>query len=97
MALELHLPRHADAASAPRSMRNQVLNDPRANSPKAKVETRIAAVAGTPDWTEEAMDPTRRRMRKNGGCVEVHISRNAQLDPWNQSVQPTPKALKSCN
>mgnify|MGYP001340829498 FL=1 len=23
--------------------------------------------------------------------------RNAQLDPWNQSVQPTPKALKSCN
>jgi hypothetical protein len=97
-ALEWRPPRSADAASAPRSMRDQMLNDPRTNSPKPRVETRIAAVAGSTEWTEEAMDATRRRMQKNGRCIEVHIARNAQIDPWNQSAQPTPKAVKpSCD
>jgi hypothetical protein len=89
--LQLALPR---AASAPRSMREQMRDDPRANSPSATLTSRLAAVAGTAEWTEERMDATRTRFRRHGQCVEVHVSRNAQLDPWNQSHAPTPKAVK---
>ena len=79
-------------------MRDQMLNDPRANSPKATIETRVAAVAGTSELVEEVMDATRRRVRQNGHCIEVHVSRNAQIDPYNQSVRPTPKLVKpSCD
>jgi hypothetical protein len=92
-ALELALPRAA-AAPAARSMKDQMLNDPRANSPKPSVDTRVAAVAGTPELVEERIDATRTRFRRNGQCVEVHVSRNAQLDPWNQSHLPTPKIVK---
>jgi hypothetical protein len=94
--LDLTAPR-ALAAPAQRSMRNQALNDPRSNSVKPTVETRVAAVAGTPDMEEERMDATRLRIRQFGRCIEVHVSRNAQIDPWNQSVQPTPKLVKPCN
>ena len=75
-------------------MHDQMLNDPRSNTPRATVESRIASLAGTPEMNEEAMDATRRRARQNGRCIEVHISRNAQIDPWNQSVRPTPKLVK---
>jgi hypothetical protein len=91
--LELALP-GAAAAPAARSMKDQMLNDPRANSPKASVDTRVAAVAGTPELVEERIDATRTRFRRNGQCVEVHVSRNAQLDPWNQNHLPTPKIVK---
>lgn len=95
--LDLTLPRRAAAASAPRSMREQLLSDPRSNTPRATVESRVAAVAGSVDIVEERMDATRMRVKQRGGCVEVHVSRNAQIDPFNQSVSPTPKIVKpSC-
>ena len=95
--LDLTLPRRAAAASAPRAMHDQMLNDPRSNSARATVESRIAAVAGSVDLTEERMDASRMRVKQRGGCVEVHVSRNAQIDPFNQSVSPTPKVVKpSC-
>ena len=75
-------------------MRDQMLNDPRANSAPTTVESRVAAVAGTPDLVEEHLDATRTRFRRNGKCIEVHVSRNAQVDPWNQSHLPTPKQVK---
>jgi hypothetical protein len=40
------------------------------------------------------MDATRTRWRRNGKCIEVHVARNAQIDPYNQSFSPTPKAVK---
>jgi hypothetical protein len=92
-ALELSLPRAA-AAPAARSMKDLMLNDPRANSPKASVDTRVAAVAGTPELVEERIDATRTQFRRAGQCVEVHVTRNAQLDPWNQNHLPTPKIVK---
>jgi len=91
--LDLAIPR-ALAVPARPSMRDQMLNDPRANSPKASVETRVAAVAGTPELVEEPMDATRLRIKQNGQCIEVHVSRNAQIDQWNQSHLPTSKIVK---
>lgn len=42
------------------------------------------------------MDATRTRWRRNGKCIEVHVARNAQIDSYNQSFSPTPKAVKDC-
>lgn len=91
--LKLTLP---SAVAAPRSpsLRDQWLNDPRSNTPRASVESRIAALNGPDRWEAEPMDATRTRWRRNGKCIEVHVSRNAQIDPYNQSFSPTPKAVK---
>jgi len=94
--LNVSVPR-AIAVPAQPSMRDQMINDPRSNSARATVESRVAAVAGTDVLVEERMDATRTRVRQRGQCVEVHESRAAQLDPWNQSHSPTPKIVKpSC-
>lgn len=94
--LNLSVPR-AIAVPAQPSMRDQMINDLRSNSARATVESRVAAVAGTDVLVEERMDATRTRVRQRGQCVEVHESRAAQLDPWNQSHSPTPKIVKpSC-
>jgi hypothetical protein len=46
---------------------------------------------------EERMDATHTRVRRNGNCVEVHVAREAQINPWNQNHLPTPKLVKpSC-
>lgn len=94
--LNLGVPR-AVAVPARPSMRDQMINDPRSNSAHATVESRVAAVVGTDVLVEERMDATRKRVRQHGQCVEVHESRAAQIDPFNQSVSPTPKLVKpSC-
>jgi hypothetical protein len=95
--LDLRLP---SAVASPRSpsLREQTLNDPRSNTPRASVESRIAALNGPDRWEAEPMDATRTRWRRNGKCIEVHVARNAQIDPYNQSFSPTPKAVKpSCD
>jgi hypothetical protein len=87
----------AVARPAERSFKDRVLNDPRSNSSRATIESRVATVAGTGDLVEERMDATRTRLRQHGQCIEVHVSRDAQLNPWNQNHSPTPKAVKpSC-
>jgi hypothetical protein len=94
--LDLSLP---SAVASPRSpsMREQMRGDPRANTPRASVESRIAALSGPDRWEAEPMDATRTRWRRNGKCIEVHVARNAQIDPYNQSFSPTPKAVKECD
>lgn len=78
-------------------MKDQALNDPRANSPRSTVESRVANVSGASAMTEERMDDTKTRFRQNGACIEVHVSRDAQTSPWNQNHSPTPKIVKpSC-
>jgi type IV secretory pathway VirB10-like protein len=95
-ALDLWLPL-AEAAPTQRTMKDQMRNDPRANSPRASIESRVAAVAGSSAMTEERMDDTKTRFRQNGECIEVHVSRDAQTNPWNQNHSPTPKIVKpSC-
>ncbi len=96
LALDLLLPR-AEAAPAQRTMKDRMLNDPRANTPRASVESRVAAVAGSSALSEERMDDTKARFRQNGACIEVQVSRDAQTNPWNQNHSPTPKIVKpSC-
>ncbi len=92
-ALDLTLPSAAAAPPSP-SLRHQWLNDPRTNSPRVSVESRVAALNGPDRWEAEPMDATRTRWRRNGRCIEVHVARNAQIDPYNQSFSPTPKAVK---
>lgn len=84
------------AVASPRSpsLRDQWRSDPRANTPRASVESRIAALNGPDRWEAEPMDATRTRWRRNGKCIEVHVARNAQIDPYNQSFSPTPKLVK---
>jgi hypothetical protein len=78
-------------------MKDHMLNDPRANSQRPTVETRVAGVSGTTAMTEERMDDTKTRFGRNGACIEVHVSRDAQTNPWNQNHSPTPKLVKpSC-
>jgi hypothetical protein len=91
--LDLALP-PAQASPRSPSLREQWLNDPRSNTPRATVESRIAALNGPDRWQAEPMDATRTRWRRNGKCIEVHVSRNAQIDPYNQSFSPTPKLVK---
>jgi hypothetical protein len=94
--LKLSVPR-ATAAPSSRTMKDQALNDPRANSPRSTVESRVANVSGASAMTEERMDDTKTRFRQNGACIEVHVSRDAQTNPWNQNHSPTPKIVKpSC-
>ena len=94
--LDLTLP---SAVASPRSpsLREQMQSDPRSNTPRASVESRIAALSGADRWQAEPMDATRTRWRRNGKCIEVHVARNAQIDPYNQSFSPTPKAVKDCD
>jgi len=78
-------------------MKDQILNDARSNSPHASVESRVAAMAGSSAMTEERMDDSKTRFRQNGQCIEVHVSRDAQTNPWSQHHWPTPKLTKpSC-
>ena len=72
------------------------LDDPSAMKPTEHfaVESRIAALNGPDRWEAEPMDATRTRWRRNGKCIEVHVSRNTQIDPYNQSFSPTPKLVK---
>jgi type IV secretory pathway VirB10-like protein len=96
LALDLSLPR-AEAAPTQRTMKEQMRSDPRTNAPRASVESRVAAVAGGSAMTAERMDETKTRFRQNGACIEVHVSRDAQTQPCNQSHSPTPKIVKpSC-
>jgi hypothetical protein len=78
-------------------MWDQMFNNPRSNSPQATLETRVADVAGSVDMVEAHMEATRLRVRQCGSCIEVRVSRAAQIKPWNQSHSPTQKIVNpSC-
>lgn len=94
--LKLALPAAA-AASAP-SMRSQALNDPRANSARKTIETRAAqAMGGDQQIIEEPMGDGRMRLRRGSKCAEVHLARSGQLEPFDESVRPTPRLVKPCD
>jgi hypothetical protein len=88
--LVLELPR---GASAPR--RNPALDDPRANTARATLESRIAK-ATQKDWVEEVLGDGRTVWRRGDECVLVKPSRDAELDSFNQSSSHRPKQAGNC-
>jgi hypothetical protein len=80
--------------------RNPALDDARSNSARATLEDRIgAAMDGAADWTEERIDQDHIRFRHGHRCLDVHRSRDEQLDSFNRSVSPKPWAtdgMKPC-
>jgi len=95
--LELALPQRP-AASAPASIRDQALRDERSNSPRATPSERFAQNLGSDETLiEEARGEGRIRVRQGRTCLDVHVARNAELDPFNMSYRPTPKIVDDCS
>ncbi|MFT7721801.1 MAG: hypothetical protein QM788_03070 [Roseateles sp.] len=79
-------PGHAASSAA---TRNPALGDPRSNTARRTLESRIADAAGnTGAWTEERTSDHRTVMRHGDTCVEVFRSRIADMDPFNGNVAP---------
>jgi hypothetical protein len=78
-------------ASAPWAQRNPALDDPRANTPRASLESKLrAAMGGSGEWEEERVDLDHVRFRRGNICVNTQRSRVATLNPSNQAASPTP-------
>ena len=91
--LNLALPR---GASAPwrQQPRNPALEDARANSAPATIESRLAAVLdGT--WHVERLDYNRVRARRGGECVVIERTRAGQLEVANGAFREL-WAAKGC-
>ena len=91
--LLLDLPR---SASAPQRVRNPALDDPRANTPAATLESRIGAATGDGRWSVEQLPDGSRRYRRGSECRLVQPARSTQLDPFNSAVYTPPPAAGSC-
>lgn len=94
--LDLPWRRPRTAASAPPTAGDLLRNDPRQPPPLTRDE-RLARALGTDTTThEEVLDGGMRRFRSGRGCVETRPTRAAQLDPFSQSVRPTPQLVEGC-
>lgn len=86
-ALRLTLPPGFAASSS--SLTNPALNDPRSNTAKRTLESRIAdAAEATGPWVSERTSDHRTLLRRGDTCVEVLRSRIADTDPFNGNVAP---------
>jgi len=85
----------APAASQP--WRNPALADPRANTQRADYAARMADTLGT-DTTlrEQQLSNGTVRLRQGTQCVEVSESRIGNIDPFNNSMRPTPRVTHPC-
>lgn len=93
--LDLHLPR---AVIGSPGVRQQALDDPRANTAPKTIESRIRAAVGTDGpLSVEDLGEGRKRYRRGTRCVEVHDARIASIDPFNESVRPSPKQARACD
>lgn len=88
--LVLDLPR---GASAPR--RSPALDDTRAQSVRATLESRIATATGE-QLVEEDRGNGVRRFRRGTECVDVLPNRDGQLDPFNESFAKKPGTARPC-
>jgi hypothetical protein len=89
--LNLALPTFPRAASAPWHQRPAPMDGPRANTPKATLESRLqAAMGGDGRWAEERIDNDHVRYRRGDTCVDFNRSRAEQLDPFQQGSSPKP-------
>lgn len=93
--LDLRLPSGAGVAARP-SVRQQALDDPRANTTRPGYSERFAATLGADDTLREERIGDRVRLRRGTGCAEVADARAAQLFPMNESNAPRPKQVGEC-
>ena len=99
--LNLALPSRQRGASAPWRgagvERNPALDDPRSNSPKPTLESRIAAALGGSDQiTEYRLEDGSVRLKRGNSCVVVRPNRASTLDPFNASAQFRPRLIDRC-
>jgi hypothetical protein len=95
--LNLALPSAGRGASAPWRRSNPALDDPRSNTPKPTLESRIAAALGGSDQiTEFRMEDGSVRFKRGNSCVIARPNRASTLDPFNASAQQRPRLLDSC-
>ena len=99
--LNLALPSRQRGASAPWGgagvERNPALDDPRSNSPKPTLESRIAAALGGSDQiTEYRLEDGSVRLKRGNSCVVVRPNRASTLDPFNASAQFRPRLIDRC-
>lgn len=91
--LNLSLP----ARQAP-SLVEQARSDPRIHAAPLSSGERFAQQVGTDQTVhEERRGEGRWRVRQGTGCVDLKTSRAAQLDPYRESVMPSPKLVDPCN
>jgi hypothetical protein len=92
--LNLRLP--DAAASAPPTLRSQVLNDTRVVSRRSYGQ-RFADTLGT-DTTvhEERLNDGSIRLRQGSSCVILKESAAARLDPFSQTYMPAPRMASKC-
>ena len=91
--LLLDLPRKA---SGPLAERHPGLDDPRANTARQTLESRIARAVGSGSVTEEHLGDGRVRFRKGADCVELRPNAAGQLSPFNESVSPSNRLATNC-
>ncbi len=96
--LSLDLPKGLTTGSTPggRAPAHQALNEPRANSARPTVESRIADAVGSESQTEEYRGDGVYRYRKGSSCIDMLPNRAGQLDPFDASVGPKPRSIKPC-
>lgn len=81
------------AASAPAAAMTN--GDPRLGSTMNRSE-RFASPLGTDQTVTEQAMADGRRFRSGNSCVDVRSTKEAQLNPWNQSTSHTPSLASSC-
>ncbi|WP_320421649.1 hypothetical protein [Roseateles agri] len=92
--LNLALP---PAPSASQPWRNPALADPRANTQRADYAARMADTLGTDtSLREQQLSNGTTRFRQGTECVEVSESRIGNIDPFNNSMRPTPRVAHPC-
>ena len=96
--LNLSLPRARGGRQAqPQTLLGEALDDPRTNTPRASPGERMWRALGTDQrLIEEQLGGDRVRMRRGTDCVVVSRSRESELDPFNQSVNPSARGVTSC-
>lgn len=94
-ATPLNLALPSRPASAPRSMLDQMLNDPRVHTTESASE-RFARNLGTDETEHVDRMADGRRVRKGSHCYIVRDSRAAQLDPFNGALDHAPKLVGNC-
>jgi len=72
-------------------------DDPRANSSRGSSEQRMARTLGTDQVLREGVLPDgTRSFRRGRDCVLARPARESQLNPYNQSMNPTPRLIDDC-
>ena len=99
--LNLQLPgtaqERARATQDPHRPALAATQDPRSNSQRPDLGERMAAALGSdPSRVETITGDGKRRVRQGSLCIDMAQPRMAQLDPFNQSINPMPALNKPC-